>query len=160
MKNFIWNVVTHSRKNLIRFCWFSLEYRFKFIIRYNFSRWSFALYFDRMNKMKVSSNIAKTQNSTVFSTFVFRSVFCNRAIRRRFAISSIFFCKTSTKFETIILLKSVILKMITLFAAFIKICKTMFWFFERIFWKFSASVMSVFSINSNFYDANLMLYRS
>ena len=116
----------HPSKNLFRFCWFSLEYRFEFIIRYNFSRWSFALNFDRINRMKVSSNIAKAQNWIVFSIFVFRNVFCNRAIRRRFAISSIFFCKTSTKFETITLLKSMILKVITLSAAFIEICRMIF----------------------------------
>ena len=158
MKDFIWNVVTHSRKNLFKFCWFFFEYRLKFIIRYNFSRWNFALNFDRMSNVKISSNIAKTQKSTVLSTFVFRSVFCSKTTRRRFAISSIFFCKTSTKFEIITSLKSVILKMITLFVAFIEIYRMISWFFERTLWEFFVSVMNVFSMSSNFCDANLMLY--
>ena len=158
MKDFIWKTVTHSRKNFFRFCWFSSKYRFKFIIRYKFSRCSFALNFDQMNKVRISSNIEKTQNSIVFSILVFQSVFCNRVIRRRFAISSIFFCKTSTKFETITLLKSMILKVITLFIAFIEICKMISWFSEKNFWKISASVINVFSINWIFCDANLMLY--
>ena len=128
--------MTYSRKKNFNFCWFLFEYRFEFIIRYNFSRWSFALNFDRMSNVKISSNIEKTQNLIVFSIFVFRNVFCNRVIRRRFAISSIFFCRTLTKFETIILLNSIILKMITLFIASIEICKMIFWFFEKTLWKF------------------------
>ena len=64
---------------------FIFKYFFEFIILYSFSRFNFTLFFERINSVKISSNMTEIRKSIFLSALTFRSVFRKRVIRRRFA---------------------------------------------------------------------------